>query len=215
MIKKIRNILSITITIVLVLSMFVTSSHATDKSIYISCMDDFFSNYEFAVKKLNEVSSASVDEENTISLYNGNTIKTEKRVTPINEDVSLINIRIEENEVSPRARKTVTDKYGLLWGGYEGADGWLIAKYTYDYTTIHSPNDMITTIYSAGGTTESLGSGVNLKRIDAGVDLATGYRASAHATFTISQSVQGFESESFDYKNTITFNSYGAYKLSW
>lgn len=213
--KTMKNILIFIFTVILVFATCVTPAYTLNMDTSIYSISDFYSNPEFATKKLNEVSQAPIQKENTISLYNGNTIKTEVRMIPIDDEVSIINIRTEEYESSSRAKKNITDKYGLYWGGVAGADGWLVAKYTYDYTTIYGPNDMVTTIYSAKGSTEKLSSKIKLKSINANVDLASGYRASAHVTFKMSQTVGGYETESFSYTNRVTFNSYGAYTISW
>ena len=212
MIKKIKY-LSIFIIGVLVLSLSISNTYAMNNTNQSVSMNEFLSNEQLAVELLNEVSNAPVQDSSKISLYNGNTIETETRIILINDDVSLINIRTRESKASDRY--TVTDQYGLYWGGVAGADGWLIATYTYSWSTIYSPSTMKTTIHSASGSVDNLDDDIELHDITTSIDVPTGYKASAHVDFTISQEIGSFETEAFTYTNTITFNSGGTYTISW
>ena len=212
MINKIK-FLGVFIIGVLVFSLSVSNIYAMNSTNQSVSMNEFLSNEQLAVELLNEVSNAPVQDSSKISLYNGNTIETETRIIPINDDVSLMNIRTIETKASDIY--TVTDQYGLYWGGVAGADGWLVATYTYSWSTIYSPSTMKTTIHSARGSTENLDDDIELHSITSSIDVPTGYKASAHVDFTISQEIGDFETDPFTYTNTITFCSAGTYTISW
>lgn len=173
---------------------------------------DFLINQDLVVQKLNELANSNPIATNDVSLCSNNDIQVEKRIIDVSENLSLVNIRT----ISTNATiKTVTDEYGLIWGGYEGWGGYLTATYKYYYSTIYSPSTMITTISNADGNIRDLDlSYYRLESMDEVIDLATGYKASAHIDFNMIV-VYDIYNVAATYTHKITFNSGGTYTMSW
>lgn len=175
-------------------------------------ISEFMSDHGRSISALNKAAKAPVIDAEEYTLSNGDKVKKEFRKIKVDNDLTIINTR---TYIISGTMYTVTDSYGLFWGGVPGAGGELVAVYKYSHPTINNPNSMTTKFHDADGYARNLDT-QNYKFIyaDGTWDPDESYNPSANVAFYM-QVRSGFVWNDITYVNTCTFNSYGEASFSW
>ena len=222
--KVTRRFVSLLLALVIAGSFSIISSGPALAAGNEDQMTAFFSDPETAKETLNELSSSQAIDINSVMLYDGTPVRIETRELKVSDDLTIVNTRtyVSTYAIEGTQVYSIEDRYGLFYAGFQGAGGYLIARYTYYHPVIDSPNQMKTQFLYADADTEELLDGVykcTSTRTD--FDSVARYDVSASAEFDISVNQNYLFPDwlpiwlSSTYINTCNIDKYGVAHFSW
>ena len=201
---------------------FAAEPHLSEKEAAAVNISNFWLDKDKSIEKLNEVADAPVIDVQEYTLSNGDEVRVEIRELEVSDDLTITNKR---TYIISATTHTISDEYGLPWGGQAGLGGTLIATYKYQHPTIDGPNSMTTKFTSASGRAEDLMweiineiiGGYRLVDTDAHWDDDESYSPEASVEFNmqVKSPTPTAPWQDFNLTNICAFNRYGVASFDW